>query len=215
MRFLLDANEQLHKTLASQYPALVAGQLLTPLTRRTLRTESFAVDNSGFTMPQTDGLVALLERNVGVRANCLFVVCPDVVSSARRTAEVFERWYPKLQPWPIALAAQDGVEDLPIPWDLMAAVFIGGSTRWKESQAAGDVVKTGLLMGVHVHVGRVNTPARFKRFDDLGAHTCDGSGVSRYSWMLEKIADADYESRPLFDDGGASCIDVDGETAGV
>lgn len=50
-----------------------------------------------------------------------------------------------------------------------------------------SVVKTALILGKHVHVGRVNTIKRFRWFHDLGAHTCDGSGVAMYDHMLEKI----------------------------
>jgi len=79
------------------------------------------------------------------------------------------------------------MENLLIPWDEMRAVFIGGCDPWKDSKAAADIVATAKTLGVHVHVGRVNTPRRFKHFTDLGADTCDGSGVARYDWMLEKI----------------------------
>lgn len=46
-----------------------------------------------------------------------------------------------------------------------------------------------------VHVGRVNTPGRFERFEMLGAHSIDGTGLSRYSWMRERIMQRETEPR--------------------
>ena len=112
---------------------------------------------------------------------------PDIVGSARRTLEVFFRIKEKATGWPIALVAQDGSEDLDFPWDEIDALFIGGSTEWKDSRHAADLVKAGKMLEKHVHVGRVNTPDRWKRFNDIGADTCDGSGIVKYDHMLPKV----------------------------
>jgi hypothetical protein len=86
-----------------------------------------------------------------------------------------------------ALVAQDGLEDLDIDWRSVDAIFIGGGDPWKDSKSSLDIVRTAKIMGKHVHIGRVNTPRRFIRFHDIGADTCDGSGVVRYSHMLADI----------------------------
>lgn len=140
--------------------------------------------------------MGVLKREEQNRDRCLFVVAPDVIGSARRTLEMFHEWYPRLCMWPIALACQDGLEDLPIRWDLLSAVFIGGSTQWKDSTAAAHVVRAALIAGKHVHIGRVNTIKRFRKFEEMGAHTCDGSGVSRFDWMLEAIAAGQQDDSP-------------------
>jgi hypothetical protein len=80
------------------------------------------------------------------------------------------------------------MEDLEIPWGEMKAVFIGGGDPWKDSSAAIDIAKTAKTLGLHVHVGRVNTAKRFKLFASIGADTCDGSGVAMYDHMLDDIA---------------------------
>ena len=69
----------------------------------------------------------------------------------------------------------------------MDAMFIGGRDPWKDSQAVLDIVRTAKVMKCHVHVGRVNTHKRWKRFADAGADTCDGSGVAMYDHMLSDI----------------------------
>lgn len=38
-----------------------------------------------------------------------------------------------------------------------------------------------------VHIGRVNTPGRFERFEKLGADSIDGTGLARYSHMRAAI----------------------------
>jgi hypothetical protein len=92
------------------------------------------------------------------------------------------------------------MEDLEIPWDEMNAIFIGGGDPWKDSKASQDIVKTAVTLGVWVHVGRVNTPRRFELFDELGADSCDGSGIAMYDHMLEKI-ERRNEPRPSLFDG--------------
>lgn len=164
-------------------------QLLTPLTRFTRQHPEahFAIDNGAFARFDTLAFLSLLEREKHARHLCRFLAAPDVVASARRTLETFEHWRYKLTGWPLALVAQDGLEDLDIPWSGIEAIFIGGSTTWKLSKAAADVVKTAKCIGKWVHAGRVNTPARFEYFEELGADSIDGTGLSRFSWMRTRI----------------------------
>lgn len=184
---LLDNGQDL-EVCAAEIGAEV-GQLLTPLTRYRLRDPSkpWAIDNGAFAGLDTAGLVALLLREEHHRENCLFVAVPDVVGSARRTLEVFERWKLRLDGWKLALVCQDGQEDLPLPWDDIAAVFIGGSTKWKLSPHVDHVVRAAKALDKWVHIGRVNDPARWQHFEGLGADSCDGTGLARYSHMREAV----------------------------
>lgn len=164
-------------------------QLFTPLTRYRNRhpEQHFAIDNGAFSRFNKQAFLALLEREYDRRELCRFVAVPDVVGSARRTLEVFEHWKYELKHWPLALVAQDGLENLPIPWDEIEAIFIGGSTEWKLSVHAQAVVKTAKALDKWVHVGRINDPRRFQYFKEMGADSCDGSGIAQYSWMRERI----------------------------
>jgi len=105
--------------------------------------------------------IALLDREYADRKVCRFVACPDIVGSARRTLEAFDFWYPRLYWWPLALVAQGRSRNLPIPWELIEGIFIGGSTEWKMGEHARNIIKTAKMMQKWVHIGRVNTPARF------------------------------------------------------
>lgn len=180
MRFLLDKQKDVVMAKMAS-TGLVDGQLLTPLTRYANWGGRFAVDNGAYSHFSAKAFRNLLVRNKEHQDACLFVAVPDVVGSARRTLELFEqRHYLIPTTWPLALVAQDGIEDLPIPWMYLQAIFIGGTTKWKDSQAAK-------ILGKHIHVGRVNTWKRFRRFAELHADTCDGSGASQYDHMLEDI----------------------------
>lgn len=188
MIVLLDSNAKQWAQAPAELGAdLEVGQLLTPLTRFADRGTRYAIDNGAFAGFDAAGFLSLLERQKPHRDRCLFVAVPDVVGSARRTLEVFEHWRDRLYGWPLALVAQDGQEDLPIPWRSIAAVFIGGSTEWKLSRHAEAIVKAAKAIGKWAHVGRVNTPQRFDRFLAMGADSIDGSGISQYSHMRREL----------------------------
>jgi hypothetical protein len=194
---LLDTSHDLNQ--AAQELGCGVEQLLTPLTRfKAQQPEArFAIDNGAFAGFDRQAFESLLSRESHRRHLCRFVAAPDVVGSARRTLEVFDRWYERLCQWPLALVAQDGQEDLSIPWELIAAVFIGGSTEWKLSFHAQAVIKAAQALNKWVHIGRVNKPARFEYFEKLGADSIDGTGLARYTWMREDIWKA-YNEPGLF-----------------
>jgi hypothetical protein len=169
MIVLLDTSEDL-SVCAAELGGCEVGQLLTPLTGFRLRDSSkpWAIDNGAFSGFDEKAFFSRLRRQEdGENQNCLFVTAPDVVGSAMRTAEMFDIYKDRLAGWPIALALQDGQENVRIPWADIDAVFVGGSTNWK--------------------VGRINDPARFAYFEPI-ADSCDGSGIAQYSHMREAIA---------------------------
>lgn len=198
---LLDTSHNLDE--CSRELGCAVEQLLTPLTgfRPQQPDGHFAIDNGAFSGFSRDRFENLLKRESSRRHLCRFVAVPDVVGSARRTLEIFERWYERVGQWPLALVAQDGQEDLPIPWELISAVFIGGSTEWKLSIHAQHVIRAAQALDKWVHAGRVNTPARFEYFEKLGVDSIDGTGLGRYTHMRERIYKAATEPQ-LFEKGG-------------
>ena len=187
MRFLIDKSSTDIGRKMQQHGEFIAGQLLTPLTRYANFGGTFAIDNGAFSGFDAKSFCALLDREKDNKHRCLFVAIPDVVGNARRTLELWKHRARFAQHWPAALVAQDGMEDLDIPWDDMSAVFIGGRDPWKDSQASLDIVKTAKTLGLHVHVGRVNNAKRFRLFAEAGADTCDGSGIAMYDHMLDSL----------------------------
>jgi hypothetical protein len=187
VKLLIDNNPRQIERLKAKYD-FIGGQLLTPLTRNRNAGGVFGIDNGAFSNFNERAWRAVIAKQDKAWDRCLFVTLPDIVGEAQRTRELFMHFRHELSDWPIAMVAQDGAECIEIPWTHMSAVFIGGTTEWKMSRAAAGVIKTAKILEKHVHVGRINTPDRWKHFDELGADTCDGSGVSRFDWMLDDIA---------------------------
>lgn len=160
-------------------------QFFTPLTRRNPQRpdQAFAMDNGAFSRFDAKGFLTMLAKHEQRKHMCRFVAAPDVVGCARRTLECFRHWKAQLASWPVAFVCQDGQENLNIPWNDCAAVFIGGSTEWKMSKHAAAIVKASKVIGKWCHVGRINTPGRLEYFEQLGADSCDGTGLAQYSHM--------------------------------
>ena len=209
MKFLIDTQQDTLKR-RMETSSLILGQLLTPLTGYSDWGGVYAIDNGAFSGFPAEKFQRLLKRQEAAGQlrlqDCLFVTVPDIVGNARRTLELWkhrDRWFADRAPhWSnrLAMVAQDGLEDLDIPWDEMKRIFIGGKDPWKDSQAAADIVRTAKTLGLWVHVGRVNSPKRFEHFLQLGADSCDGSGVAMYDHMLEKIERRNEPKPSLFDE---------------
>jgi hypothetical protein len=161
------------------------GHLLTPGNGNTDSVWStglpVAGDNECFNKLNKPAFVAMLKamRARGV----LWVACPDVVGDARATLLRFRLWEPVLRYYdlPVAFVAQDGQEDLPVPWDRIRCLFIGGSTDWKMGNFAARLICEAKDRGKWVHVGRVNTQCRELPFSALDVDSTDGSAYSRFS----------------------------------
>ena len=65
--------------------------------------------------------------------------------------------------YPAALVAQDGLEDLDVPWDDFDVLFIGGSTEWKLGPHARALAAEAKARGKGVHMGRVNSQRRRRK----------------------------------------------------
>jgi hypothetical protein len=180
---LLDTSEKL-ETCAEELGGEVE-QLFSPLTRfKDQNPDAMkAADNGGFKGLDIPAYLALLEREVHQQEMFHFITVPDIVANARRTLELFDYWFDRLEGWPLALVAQDGQENLPIPWEFISAIFIGGTTEFKMSKATVDIIRTAQAMEKWVHVGRVNDPQRWLHFEALNVDSVDGTGLSRYSHM--------------------------------
>lgn len=128
--------------------------------------------------------VAKLDRNT-----CLFATAPDVLSVVEvdgkpivvgNAAATLERSLPLFAEirklgLPAALVAQDGLEDLDIPWDAFDVLFIGGSTEWKLGPGAARLIAEAQRRGKGVHVGRVNSNRRYTYCANLGVDSVDGT----------------------------------------
>lgn len=167
----------------AQHPTL--GVLIEPRGRRVQPVPSgrlWAMDNGAFSGFDAGAFVRMLDQWQG-RQGCLFVAAPDVVGDAAATLTLFRQWAPCIRAWgyPVAYVVQDGTPRVRVPWSECDAVFIGGSTAFKESQAAATVAGYARAKGHWVHMGRVNTRSRLRWAEDIGCQSVDGTGFSRFS----------------------------------
>ncbi len=111
---------------------------------------------------------------------CRFAVAPDVVADATATLERSAPWLPLIRSLgiPAAFVAQDGLEDLPVPWDTFDVLFIGGSTAWKVGPHARQLVTEARAHGKTVHMGRVNSWQRIQYADAIGCDSADGTYIT-------------------------------------
>jgi len=139
----------------------------------------WAADNGvfGAGYPGDDAWLSWLRARTADPALCLFATAPDVVGDASATLERSAPFLPAIRDvgLPAALVAQDGLEDLPVPWDAFDALFIGGTTEWKVSPAAADLAARARARGKWVHMGRVNSWKRWQVADAFGCDSCDGT----------------------------------------
>jgi hypothetical protein len=131
---------------------------------------------------------------------CRFIAVPDdarmgpdgPIVSAEGTLELFEHWQSLLAMQyrlPLALVLQDGQERLPVPWRRIAAVFVGGSTKWKLGPHAAELVAEAKRRGKYVHMGRVNSARRAAYAASIGCDSIDGTGASKFRsrWLPEYL----------------------------
>ena len=187
MKIMLDASPSKIVEYRHRY-GVDFWQLRTPLTSYCrAKGIPYGLDNGCFRLfdrPTWDRLLKDAETDTPV-----FACLPDIVGDAQRTIELFEAFKQHTNSIPRALVLQNGIERVRIPWDDLAAVFIGGDDHFKYSSEAIRTARTAKMLGKWVHVGRVNTARRV--FTWLGvADSCDGSGISRYDHMLEDVVRA-------------------------
>jgi len=121
---------------------------------------------------------AWLQLQVKWLDSCLFATAPDVVGDAESTLRLGEIWLPKIRAlgYPAALVAQDGLENMDVPWDSFDCLFVGGTTEWKLGEGVRVLTAEAKRRGKWVHIGRVNSNRRFRYSAyELQADSCDGT----------------------------------------
>ena len=168
---------------ASRYPRSDrVGDLVVPSAgNRTLPLVPgrWAMDNEAFSGFDEGAFMRMLERHTD-RPGCLFVTAPDVVADASATLARWPFWSRVIRGlgFPAAFVAQDGLALADVPWAELGALFIGGSTAFKEGRVAGTICSYAKARGVWVHWGRVNSRRRLRLALGVGVDSIDGSGFS-------------------------------------
>lgn len=191
MRILVSGSPAMVAALAPRWPDRL-GHLLCPGNGNSLTAVlktglPYAIDNGAFRQRgfDADAFRRLVKRAAG-QPGLLWVVCPDVPGDAAATLRLWGEWELELRAAgvPIAFVLQDGQECLDLPE--ADCFFVGGTTAWKLSQAAGDVAAIARRRGKWLHCGRVNSLRRLRSSWSMGADSADGSGYSRFEAVARR-----------------------------
>ena len=151
---------------------------------------TLAFDNGCFGngYPGDTEYLTWLDRNKAHAPRALFATAPDVFtgaedgSDAEATIDRSLPFFPRIRDlgYPAALVFQVGCEDFPehLPWNDFDVAFIGGTTAWKCGPEGRDMIREAQDRGKKVHVGRVNSEARYRRFAQLGVDSVDGTYIT-------------------------------------
>lgn len=158
----------------------VLGQIATPAAGNRVQPEAeWIADNAVFAgkYPGDADYLSWLADRAEMASACRFVVAPDVVADAAATLALSLPMLPRIRAlgFPAALVAQDGLEDLDVPWDAFDCLFIGGSTEWKLGPAARQLTAEAKRRGKWVHMGRVNSRQRLLYAAGIGCDSVDGT----------------------------------------
>lgn len=171
--------------------------------RGVIRSEgfSYAIDNGAWTSFQKSepfSEEAFTRAILILGSNAEWIVVPDVVGNRIESLRLTEKWLPRLETHErLLVAVQDGMLCHDVrPWlGRRCGIFLGGSTEWKlrTMKAWGDLSAS---VGCYFHVARVNSAVRIIKSRRCGAHSIDGSSVSRFSCNAEKLSIAAFGEFP-------------------
>lgn len=127
--------------------------------------------------PGEDAWLQWLGRNRHDADRCYFATAPDVVGDAAATLTRSAPMLPLIRAmgYRAALVAQDGLEQLTIPWPDIDCLFIGGTTAWKLGAEARTLAGEARRRGKWIHLGRVNSARRYRYAEHIGCHSADGT----------------------------------------
>jgi hypothetical protein len=156
------------------------GQICTPVAgNRVTPGVDWCADNGVFggKYPGDRQYLNWLDERAWAADRCAFAVAPDVVCDAQAT---LDRSGPLLHEiraagYPAALAAQNGLEHLTVPWATFDVLFLGGDTDWKIGPHARRLTADARVHGKRVHMGRVNSRRRLQAAAQMGCHSADGT----------------------------------------
>lgn len=154
------------------------GQICTPAAgNAVLPGVDWCADNGVFgdTYPGDDAYLGWLADRPADRA--VFAVAPDVVCDAQATLDRSAPLLPAIRKagYPAALAAQNGLEHLTVPWPDFDVLFLGGDTDWKVGPHARRLTADAKAHGKRVHMGRVNSRRRLQVAAHMGCDSADGT----------------------------------------
>ncbi len=118
-----------------------------------------------------------------------WITVPDIVAGGLSSLRFSLSWLDQVAAFgPPLLAVQDGIE----PGDVQhligpkVGIFLGGTTDWK-LQTMRAWGKLAQKQRAYFHVARVNSVKRINLCMDAGAHSFDGTSVTRFGKTLRRL----------------------------
>ncbi len=188
MRIMVSGATATMRRLAARYPHNL-GVLITPQNGNLMNRIPlpWACDNAAFSRPDDTrfwNMVVSAWRHIEYHPP-LWIAAPDLVGHHAKTRVLFDLWVRNWEyeigyvPAELAFVLQNGCTIREVPWDQIAAVFIGGDDRFKLREVH-ELVAHAKSLGKLVHIGRVNSKRRLRYAIELGADTVDGSSFSMF-----------------------------------
>lgn len=118
-----------------------------------------------------------LQDNAHAATTCVFATAPDVVGDATATLKRSLPWLPRIRSlgYPAAFVAQDGIDEIEIPWDEFDVLFLGGTDDFKLGPQARWAAAEAKQHGKWLHCGRVNSLRRMRYAEAIGCDSVDGT----------------------------------------
>lgn len=160
------------------------GQIASPLAgNRVLPGVEWCGDNNAFgdNYPGDAAFLTWIGKRRRYADRCRFITAPDVLCDAAATLERSAPMLPAIRRlgFRVAFVAQNGLEDLVIPWPSFDALFIGGDTTWKLGAHVRALVSEARHHGKWVHMGRVNSWERLREAWRMGCDSADGTYLAK------------------------------------
>ena len=143
------------------------------------------MDNNAFSGKfDTETWLKALLKYIPYRENCLGIPIPDKVGDALETLRLFSKYYQVVSDlkYKVAFVTQDGITPEITPWNYFDTLFVGGTNDHKLSNEATIMIAEAKHRGKLVHIGRVNSPSRIKKFwmaDSVDGTTLTAGAVDR------------------------------------
>lgn len=159
------------------------GVMFTPEMRNQLdlRGVTWAADNGCFTAGDRFSpakWLAFLDANERYWPTCQFAVLPDVPFDAAATWERSRQYVGEIRARGLrpALAIQEGIDTVGVPWSEIGAVFIAGRDhKFKQSQTARRIIRAARQRGMPAHYARGNSQKAVQAAYDMGCTSADGT----------------------------------------
>lgn len=184
----------------------LAGAMTSPTARNHPRKAvalgmPWCMDNDCFKRYDPRAIVRMLDHYRDV-PGCVFATVPDVVGDHAATRLLFSAWLGTYQRYgyPPAFVLQNGITGpADVPWDSIAAVFVGGDDQFKHSATACRIVDEANARGKWTHMGRVNTRIRITFANSNRYRSIDGTRFNRFNDGYQFVQSLVHRQYRLFE----------------